>query len=1260
MLAKTLTSPAASTKRTYWKRVFAAGLLGLGLSASAQDAPQTNDSEIDDEELIVLSPFVVDAQEDAGSYRATSTLAGSRIRTDLKDVASSISVITAEFLKDTGATDNQTLLQYTTNTEVGGVYGNYAGVGGTFIDGANEGSNFIRPNNNTRVRGLDSADNTRDLFQSDIPWDAFNVGRVDLQRGPNSILFGFGSPAGIINTSINGATLGRSSGNVEFRVGKYGSMRASFDYNKVLIEDELAVRVSGVTDDTQYRQDPAFNRSDRLFAALRWSPEFLKTDSASTVIRANFEHGEVTANRPRVLPPWDHITPYFDPNAINKQSWDPYYAWATGLVSYSSSAPAPGITPNEWVVQYFGPGVQNVTAPNFVYNSADATDYVSVYQSSPGTYWGINATGGRDGGIGGFPYGSNIGIGSYADAARNADRAGLASFPAADKGFYKRKSITDPSLFDFYNLLMDGDAKREWQNWDAYNITLEQTLFDGRVGLELVYDRQEYDDGQSRNLNDPFISVDIRSNLMRYPGVFTDIAVANPNVGRAFVAGNSKNGGNSMTFTDRENVRATAFADVRFDDFMDDESFLARMLGRHVFTGVYSEETYDREERNFVRYAVDNSWSDAIGTGPSGDGTGGLSAGDTTIDWVFYLSDNLSSYNSASGLNLPRITGMHDPSGEHGILYFNSRWNAPASVNPGDYWFSNAAGYTNTPPGEDLTESENPRNYVGWETGSFQVLSAMGGDIDRLYTDVSATRRETESTALTWQAYLIDDLLVGTYGWREDTQKVRAGASSAQDVGNTDGYAYTNPPLNPLDEDTGVSEGQSRSWGLVLHTPRSIRERMPWGTNLSLTYSNGRNSRVENRYGFDGMQLPNAKGETKDYGVVISTLDDRLQFKITKYETTVTDANISSVTTEVSTLGSNTYVLRNFEAWGTGTVMGYLAGIDGQRTGEEWFWNWATVDGNNVPGAENMPGAWDSAYNDPNGALFQNHPSTAVQQAAINSWLSQMMPEEWFKAYGFNINYAAALAGDYANAIPGWEASANIGALQPSGGGRINGVWPTGTANNKSEGWEFEIVGQPTKNLNISINASKTTASQTALGESLVNFIESQYAKYQSPAGDLRLWWGGGESFRVAYQRDIWSAYQFQLQTNGKMVAEMAPWRANMIANYNFDEGRLKGTNIGLAYRWQDGRILGYSLNAAQDNLDIDSPIWSASEDHLDLWVGHERQLTEKLRWRVQVNFRNVGESPNLVPLSVQPDGSPGAFRIAEGMTWSLTNTFSF
>jgi len=169
------------------------------------------------DQVVVLSPFVVEAGEDKG-YTATSTLAGTRVRTDLKDIASSISVVTEQFLKDTGATNTADLLVYTPSTEVSGLRGNYSGVAGTQVYQENTISAT------TRVRGLASADNTRDYFLSDIPWDGYNVGRVDLQRGPNSILFGVGSPAGIVNTSLNDATF-KTAYHYEIRVDTYGSLR---------------------------------------------------------------------------------------------------------------------------------------------------------------------------------------------------------------------------------------------------------------------------------------------------------------------------------------------------------------------------------------------------------------------------------------------------------------------------------------------------------------------------------------------------------------------------------------------------------------------------------------------------------------------------------------------------------------------------------------------------------------------------------------------------------------------------------------------------------------------------------------------------------------------------------------------------------------------------------------------------------------------------------------------------------------------------
>jgi len=1221
-----------------------------GGTDTAASTVTPTDAEETDETLVVLDPFVVSAEEDAGSYRATSTLAGTRVRTDLKDVASSISVVTAEFLRDTGATNNQTLLQYTTNTEVGGLYGNYAGVGSTFVEGASEGPNFANPNTNTRVRGLNQADNTRDYFLTDIPWDSFNVGRVDLQRGPNSILFGVGSPSGIINSNVNTATF-KTGGSVENRFDQFGSLRFSIDYNHVLIEDELAIRFAAMDDDTKYSQKPAYNHDKRLFAALTWNPSFLKTDTAATLFRANFEDGTIEANRPRVLPPSDRITPYFDPGAFNRQTYDPYYAWAAGAIGYPGASTT---YKNFWLVQYPGPGVQATNNPMFYYDDQRQAQPSVVRQASSTTYWGINSAGVRDGGIDGFPYGSNVGIGSYSEMAYNDWRTnGNAFFPAADKGFYKSKSLTDTSIFNFYDNLIDGPNKWETQDWQAYNISVTQKLFNDRLNLNVAMDHQEYEDGQSRNFNDAFISVDVREYYLAYPSQYTDLAVLNPNAGRAFVGGAGAAGSNHSI---RDAYRITLLGDIRADDFMDD-GLLTDILGRHLVTGLYSSDDYTRESRNWTRYAVDSSWSELIGQGTTegGSNSGGLVNGDQRIDTITYLSDSLKNVQSARGLRLGRIMAAQSPHGSYTIPYFDSHWNA-TGVNPATVW-QNPARSPDT-GGESTFESENPENYVGYVNGSFDVRNGDKGDRDRLYTSVNKIQKKTTSQALTWQGYLWDDTIVATYGWRTDKQKQRSGASQASPTPN--GVASINPALDPLDPALGISEETSRSWGVVVHTPKAFRDKLPYRTNISLTYSDAQNTAVENRYDFNGDPLPNQKGYTKDMGVVLSMLDDKLVFKATYYETEVKDANISSVTTQASTLGANTYYLYLLEAWGVASALTDVAGPQGGAVGWEWYWNWALVDGNSVPGAAGFPGAWDGAYNNLSSPEYLNHPSTIAQRAAVSSWLAQLPSQDWFDAYGISIDREAAAAGDWQNAIAGWTPTSGVGGVQASGGGRINGVWPTGTVDNLSKGWEFEIIGSPTRNLNVSINASKTHASQTSLGASLVSYIEAANAKYRSPAGDLRLWWGGDAQLEQYWDQNIWSAYQFQLQTNGKLVPELAPWRANLVMNYTFDDGALKGTNVGFGYRWQDKRVIGYQLNEDGDNLDVDRPYWSSTEDWLDLWAGYQRKISDKITWRIQGNVRNAFKSAYLSKLSVQPNGQPAMYKISEGMTWQITNTFSF
>jgi hypothetical protein len=602
-------------------------------------------------------------------------------------------------------------------------------------------------------------------------------------------------------------------------------------------------------------------------------------------------------------------------------------------------------------------------------------------------------------------------------------------------------------------------------------------------------------------------------------------------------------------------------------------------------------------------------------------------------------------------LQLHPITALQNPSGATKIKYFDSHWNAPSSVNYSDPWIDPAVL-----PGQDAnsTQAENPLNYVGWKTDTFNMLNAANGDISQTYSDISKTKRSIKSWSFVWQGHMLDDMLVPTVGWRHDS--VTMSSSDANVDPLTGAASLSDFSTNPDDRQSG----STTSWGLVVHTPKSLRKKLPGNTDIFVGFNNGNNTRVQNRFSFNGDPLPLAKGHTREYSVGISTLNDKVTFKATWYHTEVTDADITSGGGETGTLGSNTYYLYLLNAWGLASALTDKAGMAGLNPGNEGYWNWAYVDG-----------GWDwDTYANPNSEGFKNSPSTALEVAAVNDLLSKLPKQSWWDAYGFDVDVAKAQSPDAATAITaigsGWTPG-NIGGVQAAGKGRINGVYPQGSIDTESRGIEFELTAQPLKNWNLSINASKTKAVRQDLNADFAAFIVAEHDKWAGPAGDLRLWWAGDSGIGAYYLSNIWAPFLFQRDAKGNQVPEMAPWRFNVVTNYSFDKGIFKGTNVGLGYRWQDGEILGYGLSSYVDvdgitqyKLDVAKPFWGESHDAVDLWVGYERKLTSKINWRIQLNVRDLGKKASLIPISVEPDGSVAQSRIRDGMSWQLTNTFSF
>ena len=222
-------------------------------------------------EVVELSPFTVNTSRDVG-YQAENTLAGSRLNTQLRDTAGSVSVFTKEFLDDAAITDLRELVQYSVNTEMN-TNENQAGSGqNPFVNAQSLTPSIL-------IRGL-AASQGMDYFTSITPTDPYRVGRYEDSRGPNSILFGIGAPGGLLNQSSKVATTRGNSASLRHGFGSWDRSRLELDANKVLAKDRLAVSLAAVHQENGGWRAFDFQDKERIFGSVTFRPFRTLTISA--------------------------------------------------------------------------------------------------------------------------------------------------------------------------------------------------------------------------------------------------------------------------------------------------------------------------------------------------------------------------------------------------------------------------------------------------------------------------------------------------------------------------------------------------------------------------------------------------------------------------------------------------------------------------------------------------------------------------------------------------------------------------------------------------------------------------------------------------------------------------------------------------------------------------------------------------------------------------------------------------------------------
>ena len=237
--------------------------------------PTTPEAQQQTEQTIEI---VVTAQRETS--RVTEATTGTRTNTPIRDVPQSIQVVPQQVLEDRRVTRLEEALRS--------------------VSGVNQTTSSLSTFEQFNIRGFESVDilrnGLRDSTNTQVPNESALIERVEVLKGPASVLFGQGSPGGVINI-VTKRPEREPFYAVEFTAGSYNFYRGTVDLTGPLNADRnLLYRLNFSYQNSESFLD--FAETERLLVAPAFSwaiSDRTKLTLQGEIVRSSFPN-------PRGLP----------------------------------------------------------------------------------------------------------------------------------------------------------------------------------------------------------------------------------------------------------------------------------------------------------------------------------------------------------------------------------------------------------------------------------------------------------------------------------------------------------------------------------------------------------------------------------------------------------------------------------------------------------------------------------------------------------------------------------------------------------------------------------------------------------------------------------------------------------------------------------------------------------------------------------------------------------------------------------------------
>lgn len=219
-------------------------------------------------------------------YVANSTASVNKTDTPLLETARSVTVVTADQIRDRKVQTVEDALRYTAGVQV-----------------SNSGHDPRFDQINIRGFSVTSDADFRDgLRQFNTGWlsyyrtEPYGLERIDVVKGPNSVLFGQLSPGGMVNR-VSKRPVAEPIREIEIQAGNDDHYQGQFDFANKLSDDETWLyRVVGLARDSKSDIEGVIDDNRYFAPSLTWQP----SDQTSLTWLNHFQDYE-TAGSPRTL-----------------------------------------------------------------------------------------------------------------------------------------------------------------------------------------------------------------------------------------------------------------------------------------------------------------------------------------------------------------------------------------------------------------------------------------------------------------------------------------------------------------------------------------------------------------------------------------------------------------------------------------------------------------------------------------------------------------------------------------------------------------------------------------------------------------------------------------------------------------------------------------------------------------------------------------------------------------------------------------------